>query len=233
MLCRRHLEQLSNKYKINFIDEIPRLYLEKDWVFEIKDKFTIRNRDFITHFKELESTKLYKSLNTIFFNGNERSLNSLLDHELVWFSNPLFAIGLPRSFWETLSLYKYVNRSSNSQGIMNGPDFILLNQNNEFIGLKIVSFQWNLVNIKEQESIINYANKKVYNFSSIDKKIFGIEMILKEKIAKSKKYFQCKELYLGIIVNDTFLEYEYFILELIINNINKELDSKFKKIYIL
>lgn len=232
MLCPFHLNKLSTKYKINFSEEIPKLYLEKGWMFDTLDK-SKNSCKILTSILELENTKLYKSLQSNFPIDKERVMWDILDPEKIWFRLPGWAIKIPKKMWDSLTFYDSTLKKSSNQGLNNGPDFILKNDNNELIGLEIVSFQRNIVDIFNEPAFSSYANKEIYNAINLDDKVLELEKILDRKEEKSKKYCKCKELYLCIVTYDTIMPYENFVLELIINAINKKKNHCFKNIFIL
>ena len=233
MLCQTHLTELSKKYEINFSEEIPKLYLDKDWAFDLDSHLNNNCPNRFPKLLELEKTKLHKSLVKQFIKNEEDYRLNFCSSEMIWFMNPFYAISIPRRFWNSLILYDSALSKSSSQGKINGPDFIFINDSKDLIGLEIVSFKWNISNTKSEKASILFANNNVWNETNLDNKISKLKKILEEKANKSKKYFKCKELFLGIVTGDVLMKYEYFLLEIIINDINKKNNYPFKSIFII
>lgn len=218
MICNQCLNNLENKFLINFKEMIPKLYFEKGWICE---------KDF-NYWYEL---KMIKSINEYF--PNLSIYDAKLDPEMYWWNEQYCIIGLPIYWLKNFVIDKYIGNNSNNQGKYNGPDFIFKDTNdNQKIGLEIASINWNIVNsFKKIDQIEKYADNKVFNVKSFDERVNLFKKVVFEK--SKKKYINCDELYLGIVVTDTIGDYEYFVLELILNKYIKDEKLSLSGVFIL
>ncbi len=221
-ICRKHIKGLSNKYNINFEIEIKNLLSKKPF-----DEDECFRSEFIQSIKE----NLHVNIEENIFSY----ISIFLNPEIRWMYDRNFFIGLPKYWFDNLTYYSSTTKSSKEQGKENGPDFIFKDKtNNKLIGFEIVSYKWNITNqFKKDEQAINFFKDSIYNVNSIDSYIEEIIKIIKSKNEKSKKYFKCDELYLGIVVNNTIMDYHYYLFEIILNKYIKDNNLNFQNLFIL
>lgn len=218
MLCDRCLNGLSKKYNLDFKYKIADLIKWKNWSNQ-----NFQNVKYSLMIKTIiKKTNDIKHLTTIF-----------TDPEQYWWNEDRSLIGLPSSWFNKLRLKDIILSSSSKQGKYNGPDYIFENIiTNEIIGLEIVSWKWTFFDsFKKEEQVKKYAEKNIFNSKSMDDEINELKKILDKKA--NKKYLKCDELYLGIVVTNTIMDYQYYIYEIILNEYNQKINSIFKKIFIL
>lgn len=213
MLCKNCIMQFNKKYHIDFENEID--YSFKGWNINYSDAW--ENTALIKSFKDKVSFDLVK----------------VIDPEFFWFFSKSHLRGLPRNWLDTFILHESMPKGSINQGKFNGPDFVLKNiHNNKLIGLEIVSYGWNIIKgIDNEKYAKEYTDKLFNNRNSFDKRLNDLKKILDKK--NSKSYINCSELYLGIVVGNYFADYEYYILEILLNKYNQSKHALFNQIYIL
>ena len=218
MLCRECLNKLSKKYNINFHYEIVHLLKWKKWSDQ--------------NFQNIQYSLMIKTI-TKKINNIKHLTKLFTDPEQYWWNQDRSLIGLPSSWFNKLRLKDVILSNSSKQGKYNGPDYIFENIiTNEIIGLEIVSWKWTFFDsFKKEEQVKKYAEKNIFNSKSMDDEIHELKKILDKKA--NKKYLKCDELYLGIVVTNTIMDYQYYIYEIILNEYNQKINSIFKKIFIL
>ncbi len=218
MLCAEHLTFLSNKYNINFLDSIPRLLFEKGW---IEQEYIEQN---LLSFPLIIDLK-----NKIGFNNESDKYNP----EFYWWNNHHALIGVPKMWLNDFRLLEYNGQNTKSQGKINGPDFIFKDtKTNKKVGFEITSFSWNvMIGVRELKQIKKIASKKVFRFRSLDDVVLNFKEIIDKK--NRKHYVTCDELYLGIVVTDTIMDWEYYVLEIILNKYIKENKMKINGVFVL
>lgn len=223
MLCKKHINHLSNTYAINFKKEIPKLSLSKPNTILINHRTNANEYSFT-------NSKMIKSLKKAFEN---QKIDKYFDPEHYWWNEKYCLMGLPKIWLDRLELINANNQNSSNQGKYNGPDFIFKDTKNEkIIGLEIVSWKWNTLNsFKKINQVKKYTKSKITNYYTLDDEIKDLQKILDNKV--NKQYQKCNETYLGIVVKNTLVEWQYFVFELIINKHNEKINSIFQKIFIL
>ena len=216
MICKKCLNDLKNKYNIDFEKEIPCWCIKKGAL-----EYTKINPKDLPLVKELE--KLCKEY---------ESYNDFTNPEVIWFKDVHFLYGMPFKWLSEFKVESCVLKGSSLQGKYNGPDYIFKDKSNKTIGFEITSYKWNIHNsFKEMESVKKFASKQIFNTHSFDAQIDELKQKLKEK--SEKKYSQTDELFLGIVVNNTLVDYEYYVLEIILNNWIKQENINLDGVYIL
>lgn len=213
MLCRKCIIKFNKKYNIDLEQEID--YSFNGWN--------------VNSSKNIEKTLLFNSINEkISFDPIK-----IIHPEFFWIFSYSHLLGLPRNWFDTLILHESMSKGSSNQGKFNGPDFIFNDiRNNKLIGLEIVSYGWSVIKgINNEKYMKEYARELFNNNNSFDKKYNELKKILDKK--NSKKYLNCNELYLGIVIPNSFADYEYYILEILLNKYNQSKHTIFNKIYIL
>ncbi len=236
MICKKCLNDLKNKYNIDFDKEIPCWCIQKghlNWQSRWAQKeipcwciqkgaleYTKINPKDLPLVKELE--RLCK----------EHEYDDFVNPEVRWFKDVHFLYGVPIKWLREFEIVSCALKGSSSQGKHNGPDYIFKDKSNKTIGFEITSYKWNIHNsFKKMESAKKFAKNKIFNIHSFDEQIDELKQILKKK--SEKKYSQTDELFLGIVVNNTLVDYEYYVLEIILNNWIKQENIKLDGVYIL
>lgn len=199
MICENCLGNLKNKYGIDFKKEIPKKYFSKGWVGK--------------NYRNLDNFSLIKKLNEI---SKEKNI-SYLNNETVWWKQIYFLLGLPFYWLNSFDVVETFEKGNKNQGNFNGPDFIFQNVlTKELIGFEVVSYKWNIFStFKDSETAEKFAKEKIYNLKNFDERIEEFKNIIGNKIKKN--YVKTDELYLGIVVSNTLVDYEYYVLELILD----------------
>lgn len=219
MICDKCLDKLKNKYGVDFKNEIPKWYLQKG-----------------THlYKEInyEDFPLIKELETWYKNNNYNEYEYFFNPEIRWFRDIHFLYGIPIYWLKEFKLISCITKGSSHQGSFNGPDYIFKDiKTNKLIGFEIVSYKWNVFDsFKNTNNIKEFAKKHIFNTISFDDRINEFKAIIKNK--SKKKYSPTDEIYLGIVVNNTLIDYEYYVLEIILNNWIEKENIKLNGVYIL
>ena len=141
---------------------------------------------------------------------------------------------MPKYWLETFSLFDDALQEGKNQGNFNGPDYIFKDLNNRLIGLEIVSYSWNLHrSFKSHDFAIKFAKNNIYNLSNFNERVNEFKEILRNKNKKVDNYLKTEKVYLGIVVLDSLMDYEYYFLELILEKYIKEINIKFDGVFIL
>lgn len=219
MICNECLENLKNKYDINFKNEIPKWYLQRGTIEYNKIDY--------------KNLPLIKDLELWFKNYKQYKNNYFFDPEIRWFRDINFLYGIPIYWLKEFKLISCITKGSLHQGSFNGPDYIFKDiKANKLIGFEIVSYKWNIFDsFRDISNIKKFAKKQIFNTFSFDNRIGEFKKIIKNK--SKKKYSPTDELYLGIVVNNTLVDYEYCVLEIILNNWLKRQNIKLNGVYIL
>ena len=98
------------------------------------------------------------------------------------------------------------------QGNFNGPDYIFKDLNNR---------------------LIKFTKNNIYNLSNFDERVKEFKEILINKNKKVDNYLKTEQIYLGIVVPNSLIDYEYYFLELILERYIKENNIKFDGVFIL
>lgn len=215
MICNNCLNSLKEKFKIDFKQEIPLLIINKGW--NSSDKYEYQNYTLIKDLK----------------NKIKIDTNVFFDPEHVWWNSYEHLLGIPIYWLKNFVLYKTFTKGSIEQGKYDGPDYIFKNtKNNKLIGFEIVSYKWNFLNsFREIAQVKKFAKNKIFHSKSFNDQIEEMKKIVNNK--SNKKYFECDEIYLGIVVNNTLIDYEYYILELVLSKYIKENNLNLNGVFIL
>lgn len=215
MICNDCLFNLQKKYKIDFKEKIPKLLISKGWP---------PNKEL-----EYENYTLIKDLQTKI----KIEPKVIFDPEIIWWNKYEHLLGIPVYWLQNFILYKSFTKGNKEQGKYNGPDYIFKDkQNKMLIGFEIISYKWNIIDsFKEIEQAKKFARNKVFNSKSFDHQVEELKKYVNKK--SNKKYFKCDEMYLGIVVNDTLMDYEYYVLEIILNKYIEENNLNFNGVLIV
>ncbi|MGL5358076.1 MAG: hypothetical protein ACRC9U_03420 [Metamycoplasmataceae bacterium] len=215
MICSQCLVNLQKTYNINFEKEIIKTFLYKQW-----------NSTEIHNYKNYSLIKSLKSKIKI-------NSKSKLDPELAWWNKHDYLLGIPIYWLKNFILHDYFLKGSKKQGKFNGPDYIFKDiKNNKLIGFEISSYKWNLINsFREIEQAKKFAKKKIFHSTCFNDQVEELKKYIDNK--SSKKYIECDEIYLGIVVSNTLVDWEYFVLEVILNEYIKKNNKTFNGVFIL
>lgn len=215
MICKNCLKKLESQYFINFENEIPLLLLQKGWCSEDEKKY----RTFPLLI-DIESKINFQD-------------SDFMDPEKCWWKKFHFVIGIPIYWCKNFILHRTFLKGDQDQGIYNGPDYIFEDvKTKELIGFEIVSYKWNVfTSFRNVEQVEKHAIKNVFNTKSFDEQINEIKKIVSSK--SDKKYYKCDKYYLGIVINDTLVDYEYYVAEILLNRYIEEHNGIFDGIFIL
>lgn len=218
MICDFCLIIYSLKYEIDFKLRIPEWHLTKGW-----KKY------------DLENFHEYPLIKSIKEKVSNKKNNSFLNPELRWWNDPRFIAGVPLIWLKNFKLKTSFLKSSSTQGTFNGPDYIFEDiKSLKSIGFEITSYKWNIFDsFSDVNAVKKFSKKEIFNTFSFDNRIQEFKKIINKKLKSEKNYLETDELYLGIVVNDTLVDYEYYILELILNDWLKKQNAKLNGVFIL
>ena len=243
MLCEKCIKKLSEKYNIDFKNELVFFYILKKLINSSpkffngnvytqdelnKFELIISNREDPTQFKLINSIMEYLKEDCYLTSFEDIKNND----ELNWILNVSYLSGLPNYWLNNYKIKQYNGKNTSNQGKINGPDFIFLNENNEDIGFELVTYQKLIYSsFNEQKEFEKKMQQDVIHSLNLDDHYKELKNIILSK--NQKQYFPCKEYFLGIVVSRTISEYEYWVLEILLNKFNYDQKTKFFWVFIL
>ena len=232
-LCGKHLRKIKKEFMIDLISDGTEWLKNKGYdkttshLFKCLEKENYTGlSDFFINANKIDFN-LKKSIEEEFINKSK--MEKFYDSEMTFWDNIFHFIGLPFELLNDFEFNEFIGNDSKSQGKNNGPDYIFKNIKEECIGLEIVEMiKLNYDTFRNKDILKIKTFETLEEFNSFEDILKEAKNTLNKKEQKLKTYKKTDKIYLGIVVPQIIMEYQYLLLELLLNK-----ETKFDGVFIL